>query len=200
MFGGVANVFIILLLGVSFAAQPAIYRNGLLSFTPRKYLAKASLIIDETGDALRRWLLGQIGTMTVIFLIVWIGLEIIGIPGALALGFIAGLLSFIPTVGAFLAGVVIILASLGSGWVAAGSAFGLYLFVQFLEGNILTPLIQRNAISIPPGTIFAAQIFLGVLFGLWGLGLALPLMAIAKVLLRHLKEDQRLGPPETAPS
>ncbi len=201
VFGGVANFFIVLVLGVCFAAQPSVYRDGVLGFVPRRYLAKTSRILDDTGETLRRWLLGQIGTMTVIFLIVWIGLEIIGIPGALALGLISGLLSFIPTVGAVIAGVVIVLASLGSGWVAAASAFGLYLFMQFLEGNILTPLIQRRAISIPPATIFAAQIFLGVLFGLWGLGLALPLLAIAKVLLTHLKEDNNLGPPATtAPS
>jgi predicted PurR-regulated permease PerM len=78
-----------------------------------------------------------------------------------------------------------VLASLGQGSAAVAGAFGLYLLVQFLEGNILTPLIQREAIDIPPATIFAAQIFLGFLFGLWGLALALPLMAMVNVALKH---------------
>jgi predicted PurR-regulated permease PerM len=111
----------------------------------------------------------------------------------LVLGFVTGLLSFIPTVGALVAGVVIVLASLGSSWTAVASAFGLYLFVQFLEGNILTPLIQRHAIDIPPATLFAAQILLGVLFGLWGLALALPLIAVAKVVINHFQPDDGLA-------
>jgi predicted PurR-regulated permease PerM len=186
VFGAVGNIFVIIFLGVMLALQPEVYRNGLLSFVPRRRATEAAHLIDDIGDTLRRWLLGQITTMTVIFLVAWIGLSIIGVPGALVLGFQAGLFTFVPTVGPFAAGTIIVLASLGSGWTAVASAFGLYLVVQFLEGNILTPLIQRHAINIPPATLFASQIFLGVLFGLWGLALALPLMATIKVALKHL--------------
>lgn len=186
VFGVFGNIFIIVFLGLLIAIQPDVYRNGLLSFVPPRHAERAAHLVDDIGGTLRRWLLGQITTMSVIFLISWTGLTIIGIPGALVLGFQAGLLTFVPTVGAFAAGTIIVLASLGSGWTAVVSAFGLYAVVQFLEGNILTPLIQRHAINIPPATLFASQIFLGVLFGLWGLALALPLMATAKVALRHL--------------
>jgi predicted PurR-regulated permease PerM len=186
LFETLGNIFIIVLLGLLVAAQPRLYRNGLLRFAPRRHAAQAAVLVDDIGEALRRWLVGQLMTMTAIFVVTWIGLTLIGIPGALVLGFIAGFLSFIPNVGAVLAGVLIVLASLGSGWPAVFGAFGLYLFVQFLEGNILTPLIQRHAIEIPPATLFAAQIFLGFLFGLWGLALALPLIAIVNVALKHL--------------
>ena len=143
-------------------------------------------LVDDVGDTLRRWLIGQLMTMTALFVVTWIGLTLIGVPGALVLGFITGFLSFIPNVGALIAGVLIVLASLGSGWAAVAAAFGLYLLVQFLEGNVLTPLIQRQAIDIAPAVLFAAQIFLGFLFGLWGLALALPLIAIVNVVLKHL--------------
>jgi len=189
LFSAVGNIFVIIFLGVLLALQPAVYRNGLLSFVPKRHAANAARLFDDIGETLRRWLIGQITTMSVIFVIVWTGLSIIGIPGALVLGFQAGLLTFVPTVGAFAAGTIIVLASLGSGWTAIVSAFGLYAAIQFLEGNILTPLIQRHAINIPPATLFASQIFLGVLFGLWGLALALPLMATVKVALRHLYAD-----------
>ena len=69
--------------------------------------------------------------------------------------------------------------------------------MQFLEGNILTPLIQRRAIDIAPAVLFAAQIFLGFLFGLWGLALALPLIAIVNVVLKHLYPED--GEPAAAP-
>lgn len=179
------NVFVIILLGVLLAAQPGLYRNGVLRFIPGQYKTEAADLADDIGETLRRWLVGQLMTMTSLFVITWVGLTIIGIPGALVLGFITGLLSFIPNVGAVLAGVLIVLASLGSGWAAISAAFGLYLLVQFLEGNVLTPLIQRRAIDIPPATLFAAQIFLGFLFGLWGLALALPIIAIVNVVLKH---------------
>jgi predicted PurR-regulated permease PerM len=190
LFEGVGNFFVVIFLGLLLAAQPQLYRDGILRFVPRRYTQEAAGLIDDIGETLRRWLLGQMATMSSLFLLTWIGLTIIGIPGALVLGFLTGLLTFIPNVGAILAGFLIVLASLGSGWTAIASAFGLYLLVQFLEGNVLTPLIQRHAISIPPATLFAAQIFLGVLFGLWGLALALPLIAIIKVVLNHLWPDQ----------
>jgi predicted PurR-regulated permease PerM len=185
LFETVGNIFIIILLGLLIATQPSLYRNGMLRFVPTSYRARTAELADDMGETLRRWLMGQLMTMTSLFLITWIGLTLIGIPGALVLGFITGLLSFIPNVGAVLAGALIVLASLGQGSAAVAGAFGLYLLVQFLEGNILTPLIQREAIDIPPATIFAAQIFLGFLFGLWGLALALPLMAMINVALKH---------------
>jgi predicted PurR-regulated permease PerM len=195
VFGALGNIFVVIFLGLMLAAQPEVYRNGLLSFFPSRYSVHAARLIDDTAETLRRWLLGQIMTMSAIFVVTWVGLTIIGIPGALVLGFQAGLLTFIPTVGAVIAGIIIVLASLGSGWTAIFSAFGLYLLVQFLEGNVLTPLIQRHAINIPPATLFASQIFLGVLFGIWGLALALPLIAAIKVGLKHL-----YGEGETMPA
>jgi predicted PurR-regulated permease PerM len=185
LFETVGNIFIIVLLGLLVAAQPSLYRNGMLRFVPKRHAASAAQLADDVGETLRRWLMGQLMTMTSLFIVTWIGLTLIGIPGALVLGFITGLLSFIPNVGAVLAGTLIVLASLGSGWAAVAGAFGIYLLVQFLEGNILTPLIQRHAINVPPATLFAAQIFLGFLFGVWGLALALPLIAITNVVLKH---------------
>lgn len=199
LFSTVGNIFIIIFLGVMLALQPEVYRNGVLNLVPKRRAAAAARLIDDIGETLRRWLLGQITTMSVIFIVDWVGLTIIGIPGALVLGFQAGLFTFVPTVGPFAAGTVIVLASLGSGGTAVASALVLCLVVQFLEGNIMTPLIQRHAINIPPATLFASQIFLGVLFGLWGLALALPLMATAKVALKHVYAEQALGEPAKAP-
>lgn len=197
LFETLGNIFIIILLGLLMAAQPSLYRNGMLRFVPRRYGASAADLADELGETLRRWLMGQLMTMTSLFVITWIGLTLIGVPGALVLGFITGLLSFIPNVGAVLAGVLIVLASLGSGWAAVAGAIALYLLVQFLEGNVLTPLIQRHAISIPPATLFGAQIFLGFLFGLWGLALALPLIAMANVTLKHFFPVEESAAPAT---
>jgi len=186
----VGNFFIVLFLGLTFAAQPGVYRNGLLFMTPARQRARATVIVDRIGETLERWLLAQIVTMFAVFLVTSIGLAIIGIQGAFILGIQAGLLAFIPTVGALIAGLIVVLASLASGWVAAASALLLFLGVHALESYILTPIIQRQALEIPPATLFAFQILLGTVFGIWGLALALPLIAVVKVMIDHFKSSQ----------
>jgi predicted PurR-regulated permease PerM len=186
----VGNFFIVLFLGLTFAAQPTVYREGLLFMVPARHRPRATAIFDRIGETLERWLMAQILTMFAVFVVTWIGLAIIGIQGSFILGIQAGLLAFIPTVGALIAGLVVVLASLASGWVAAASAFALFLGVHALESYILTPILQRQALNIPPATLFAFQILLGVVFGIWGIALALPLIAIAKVMIDYFKAEE----------
>jgi predicted PurR-regulated permease PerM len=186
----VGNFFIVLFLGLTFAAQPGVYRTGLLYMAPARHRARTTIIVDRISETLERWLIAQIITMAAVFVVTWIGLALIGIQSSFILGIQAGLLAFIPTVGALVAGLIVVLASLASGWVAAASAFALFLGVHALESYVLTPIIQRQALDIPPATLFGFQILLGVVFGIWGISLALPLMAIVKVLIDHFKADE----------
>jgi len=165
---------------------------------PARYRTRATVIIDRIGETLERWLIAQIITMFVVFVVTWIGLSIIGIQSSFILGIQAGLLTFIPTVGALIGGLIVVLASLASGWFASLSAFILFIGVHALESYVLTPLLQRQALDIPPATLFAFQILLGVVFGIWGLALALPLMAVAKVMIDYFKADEL--PSGTAPA
>jgi predicted PurR-regulated permease PerM len=194
----VGNFFIVLFLGLCFAAQPGVYRDGLLSMTPVKHRGTAAILVDRIGDTLERWLIAQMVTMAAVFLVTWIGLEIIGIESSFILGIQAGLLAFIPTIGALLGGLIVVLASLASGWVAGASAFVLFLGVHALESYVLTPIIQRQALDIPPATLFAFQILLGIVFGVWGLALALPLLAIGKVVIDFLRSENKKQPGEMA--
>jgi predicted PurR-regulated permease PerM len=194
----VGNFFIVLFLGLTFAAQPGIYRKGLLYMVPARHRAPATAIVDRIGDTLERWLIAQMITMFAVFLVTWIGLALIGVQSAFILGVQAGLLTFIPTVGALLGGLIVVLASLASGWVAAISAFGLFLGIHVMESYILTPMLQRQALEIPPATLFAFQILLGVVFGVWGLALALPLVAVVKVIIEHFKADEGSAEPAAA--
>jgi predicted PurR-regulated permease PerM len=183
----VGNFFIVLFLGLAFAAQPGIYRDGLLFIAPAKHRVRAAVIIDRISETLERWLIAQIIVMLAVGVVTSIGLAIIGIPGSFILGIQAGLLAFIPTLGAIIGGMIVVLASIASGWIATLSAFILFLGVHAMESYVLTPILQRQALNIPPATLFAFQILLGVVFGIWGLALALPLVAIAKVLIDHFK-------------
>ncbi len=193
VFGAIGNLFIVVVLGLFVAADPRTYRDGLLRFVPSRHRTHAASVADDIGMTLRHWLFGQLVVMAAIFVCVWLGLTLVGIDGALVLGLQAGLLCFIPTIGALVAGIVIVLASLASGLKGVVAGLCVYLLVQTLESYVLTPFVQKRALDIPPATLFAGQILLGVLFGLWGVALALPLMAVAKVLLDRLYIEDTLG-------
>ena len=107
----VGNFFIVLFLGIAFATQPGVYRDGLLFMAPARHRARATTIVDRIGETLERWLIAQIITMVAVFLVTWIGLSIIGIQSSFILGIQAGLLAFIPTVGAILGGLIVVLAN-----------------------------------------------------------------------------------------
>ena len=188
--GALGNFFIVLFLGLAFATQPGVYRKGLLHLTPKKHRPAMTDIVDRISGTLERWLIAQMITMLAVGAVTWIGLMLIGVPSAFILGVQAALLAFIPTVGALIAGLIVVLASLASGWVAAASAFVLFLGVHAMESYVLTPILQRQALDIPAATLFAFQIMLGVVFGVWGLALALPVLAIVKVVLDFLREGE----------
>ncbi|WP_458760803.1 AI-2E family transporter [Afipia sp. TerB] len=188
--GAVGNFFIVLFLGLAFAAQPSVYRKGILAMSPVRHRANVETVVDRISNTLERWLIAQMITMTAVFAVTWIGLSIIGIPGSFILGVQAGLLAFIPTLGAILGGLIILLASISSGWIAVLSAFVLFMGVHALESYILTPILQRQALEIPPATLFAFQILLGVVFGVWGLTLALPILAVSKVIIDFIRQEE----------
>src|SRR5207249_8078209 len=117
--------------------QPSGYHDGLLFMCPDRHRDRATIIIDRIGFTLERWLIAQIITMFAVFLVTWVGLAVIGIQSSFILGIQAGLLAFIPTVGALLGGLIVVLASLASGWIAAASAFVLFLGIHALESYVL---------------------------------------------------------------
>ena len=193
LFNALGNVLVIVFLGVAVAADPGSYRNGAVRFLPPHRRERGGQVLDGMGETLRHWLFAQLVTMLVIFVCVWAGLAFLGVGGSLILGLQAGLLAFVPTVGPLVAGLVLLLASLASGFTAMLGALGVYLVVQCLESYVLTPFLQKQALDIPPATIFAGQLLLGVLFGLWGIALALPMMAVINVLLEQLYIEETLG-------
>jgi predicted PurR-regulated permease PerM len=185
-FGVVGNIVVILVMGVFLAAQPDLYRDGLTRLVAPSSRRRFGQVLDEIGRTLRFWLIGQFITMTIIGLVVWAALAAVGMPGAILLGLTAGLLNFVPVIGPILAGIPIVLVAMAQDWWIVFYALGVYLFIQFLEGNILTPLIQRRAVRLPPALILGAIVIMGLLFGLPGIILATPFAAVVMVAVKRL--------------
>jgi predicted PurR-regulated permease PerM len=123
--------------------------------------------------------------MTVVGVLTWLGLWLIGVPLAVVLGLIAALLAFIPNIGPIIAAVPAVLLALSEGPTTALLVVGVYVAVQSLESYVITPLIQQEQVSLPPALIISMQLLMGVLFGILGLALATPMAALGLTLIRE---------------
>lgn len=184
--GVLGTALFVVLLGAYFAAQPALYLFGLSALLDPALDGEAKRLLRAMGDGLRGWLLGQLVGMAFVGATSFAGLWALGVPLAGVLAVLSALLNFIPILGPFIAAVPAVLVAGASGdltlalWVAS-----LYLAVQIVEGDLLTPMVQSRAANIPPGVLLLGQLFLGGLFGLAGLALAAPLLAMALPLVRE---------------
>ncbi len=196
LFGILGNAVVIIFLGIFLAAQPTVYRDAVLLLLPPEHRGHVGTVLNEAGEILRHWLLGQAVTMLAIFLFTWIGLMLVGVEPSFALGLQAGLLAFIPNIGPLISGILIVLASLDGGVASVVGGLAIYLGVQILESYLLTPLIQKRAINVPPAFLFASQIILGLLFGFYGLALATPIAAIGRIFILRFYVEDTLGGPQ----
>ena len=190
--GVVVNIAIILTAGIYFAFNPSLYYEGALKLLPSKRQPRAREVLDTIGFTLRRWMLGRISIMTINGSLTALGLWFLGVPLALPLGLITALFNFIPNIGPFLAAVPAILIAFTQSSAQAGYTAILFLFVQTLEGYVLTPLIQQKAVELPPVMIIAAQLLLGILFGFLGVLLAVPITAVVFLTIKMLYVEDLL--------
>jgi predicted PurR-regulated permease PerM len=191
--GITVNIGIVLLIGGYLAVNPAVYTKNLLRLLPLSRRERGKEVLAALGHVLRWWLLGRITAMIVVGVLTTLSLSAIGVPLALALGVIAGLLSFIPYFGPLLSVIPALLIALVEGPVVVLYVILVYMGVQFLEGNFLTPIIQQRTISLPPAVLLTSQLLMAGLFGFYGMLLATPLAAAVIVLVQMLYIEDVLG-------
>ncbi|MEX2174357.1 MAG: AI-2E family transporter [Pirellulaceae bacterium] len=191
--GAVLGLVVILFTGLFLAFDPGLYRRGVLRLVSRGTRRRAGEILDALEKALRGWLVSQSFSMTVVGLATALGLWLLGIPLALALGFIAFLFTFVPYVGPIVATVPAVLVALTVGPTQALYVGLFYFGVQMIEGNLLTPLIQQQMVKLPPALTISAQMLMGVLLGTVGIVFATPLAACCLVLVQMLYVEDTLG-------
>ncbi len=190
-----AKLLFVFFTGVFLAASPARYRGGLLRLLPAGRRDRAGEVADEIGRTLRGWILGRIVAMAIIGTAFWIGLLLIGVPAAGGLALIAAMLEFVPFLGPVLAFVPAALLALTQGVPAVLAVGVLFVVIEQLEGNLVTPLVQRRTALVPPVATIAA-IFVGAtVFGVVGMLVATPLVAVVLVLVKMLYLHDVLGQP-----
>lgn len=185
-FGAVGNLLIMLVIGLYVALDPESYRRGLVSLLAPTMRAAGEEVLRKATDALQNWLVAQLMAMALVGVLTWFGLWLVGVPLAKILGLIAALLAFIPNIGPIIAAVPAVLLGFSEGPTTALLVVGVYVTVQALESYAITPLIQRERVSLPPALIISVQLLMGVLFGVLGLALATPMAALGLTLVREV--------------
>ncbi|WP_281701027.1 AI-2E family transporter [Acetobacter malorum] len=195
-FGSVGTMVVIVIAGIYFALSPRLYANGILRLTPERHRPLVRSLLQTIAHTLSAWVAGQMLDMTVVGVLTWLGLWAIGMPLALPLGLVAGTANFIPYLGAFVGAIPALLIGLSVGTQEALMVLGLYGVIQAFEGYVMSPFIQKRAVSMPPALTILSQTIFGAFLGMWGFIFASPitavLLAVATRLSAPLKEKDML--------
>ncbi len=200
MSNALTDALLVLVVALFLAADPAPYRRGLLRLVPPARRPRAAEVLDALGGGLWHWILGQSVAMLCVGVVTAAGLTLLGIPLALALGILAGLLNFIPYLGPILSGGPAVLIAFAQSPADALNTLLLFVAIQNLEGYVLTPMLQRRAVSIPPALGILAIVGLAALFGTYGVLFATPLLLVIMILVRMLYVEDALGDRAPDPS
>jgi predicted PurR-regulated permease PerM len=186
--GGALTSFVFMLfIAIFFVTEPVNYLEGLLTLIPRSYRPRALEIFQHLGGMLQRWFVGQLISMTMSgIMIAFVTGVILGLPNAVALGVISGLMEFIPNFGSIIAVIPAVIIALAEDPVLVPVVIAAYLIVQQVQSNVVMPRIMSRQISIPAAFILIAQIIGAALFGFMGILLALPMAIVVMVLVREI--------------
>ncbi|OAN55894.1 MULTISPECIES: AI-2E family transporter [unclassified Sphingobium] len=191
--GAITSAVMMLVLAIFIAVEPKLYERGVAWMLPMEKRAHFYRIADRMGWTLRRLMFGRLIGMAVEGVGTWLLLWAGGVPMAGLLGILTGLFAFLPNLGSIISGILIILVGFSAGTDTGLYAFGVYLAVQVVDGYLIVPMVAKRATDLAPALVLAAQILFGALFGIIGLFLADPIVAMIKVYLEERSKAMAAG-------
>lgn len=187
--GIVTNLVMILVIGLFIAVEPRLYERGLAWMLPSANRERFYRTSDRMGYTLRRLMAGRLLGMAVEGFGTWLLLMAGGVPMAALLGLLTGILAFLPNIGAIVSGLLIVLIGFSAGIDTGLWAVFVYAVVQIVDGYLIVPFVARRTVDLAPALVLGAQLIFGALFGILGLALADPIVAMAKAALEQKSED-----------
>jgi predicted PurR-regulated permease PerM len=188
--GAITSMAMILVIGIFLAIEPRLYERGIAWMLPLRSRGTFYRTISQMGHTMRRLMAGRLLGMLVEGIGTWLLLWVGGVPMAALLGLLTGLLAFIPNIGAIVSGVLIVLAGFSVSTDAGLWAIGVYVVVQIVDGYLIVPYVARKTVDLAPALVLGAQLLFGALFGLLGLALADPIIAMIKTALERKSEEE----------
>ena len=190
VFGVLSSVLLVVAFGLFIALEPRLYQRGLAWLVPSRQRMHTQITLDRMAYTLRRLMAGRLAGMFFEGVLTWIALSLGNVPMALLLGILTGLLAFIPNVGAFVSGVLMVAVGFSAGVDTGLWAIGTYFAVQTFDGYVMLPYVARKTVDMPPAITLGAQILLGTLLGFMGLLRADPITAMITVALERGSERE----------
>lgn len=202
--GGLTTLSMIVIIGLFIAIEPRIYERGMAWMLPSDMRARYFRTSDRIGKTLRHLMAGRLLGMAVEGVGTWLLLLVGGVPMAALLGLLTGILAFLPNIGAIISGALIILIGFSVNVETGLWAVAVYLIVQIVDGYLIVPYVAKKTVDLAPALVLGAQVIFGALFGILGLALADPLVAMVKAALdqKSIDDEAADGPPPliTAPA
>lgn len=186
--GALTTMFMIMVIGLFVAMDPHVYDRGLQWMVPQDQRREFALVVARMSRTLRRLLAGRLLGMAAEGILTWVALMLGGVPMALILGILTGLLAFIPNIGAFISGALMVAVGFSAGMDTGWWAVGTYVIVQTFDGYVLIPIVAKRTVDLPPALTLGTQILASALFGILGLALADPMTALIKTALERRSE------------
>ncbi|RKF20978.1 AI-2E family transporter [Altericroceibacterium spongiae] len=189
--GGFTTLFLILIIGIYVAFEPRLYERGVAWILPAPRRTSFHLTIQRMAETMRRLMAGRLLGMVFEGIFTYIMLALYGVPMAVLLAILTGVLAFIPNIGAVVSGVLMVLVGFSGGTDMGLYTIFVYALVQTFDGYVVIPLIAKKTVDLAPALVLAMQLVMGILFGILGLFLADPLLAMIKVALERRSEIHR---------
>src|SRR5688572_11805218 len=188
-----AGIILIIFVAIYIAADPDTYHRGMMHLFPHHMRTRAGEVLSAIAIVLRRWLVTQLIAMIVIGTVTTIALLILDVKAAFALGLIAGLMEFIPTVGPLLSAIPAVAMGFLDSPQKAVTVAALYMGIQFMENHLLIPMLMKGGVDVPPVLTILAQALFTLLFGFLGLMVAVPAIAATMVAVKMLYVERVVG-------
>jgi len=186
----------VVVMALYLARQPAQYRDGLISLFAPRHRAIAMRVFDDAAATLRAWVVGQLIAMAVLAALTAVGLWILGVPYWLAFGIFTGLVAIVPFFGTLVSTLLPALFVVASGdWVKVLLVILLGVLVHVFEANLVVPRIMQHKVELPPVLTIASVLVMGTLLGPIGLIVAVPVLCVTMVLIRHILHGEIYGEP-----
>jgi predicted PurR-regulated permease PerM len=191
----------VVVMALYLARQPGMYRDGLISLFPPRDRPIAVRVFDDAAATLRAWVVGQLIAMAVLASLTAIGLWILGVPYWLAFGIFTGLVAVVPFFGTLVSTLLPALFMVASGdWLKVLLVLILGVLVHVFEANVVVPRIMQRKVDLPPVLTIASVLVMGTLLGAIGLIVAVPVLCVTMVLIRHILHGEIYGEPGRKPA
>lgn len=185
IFGGLTTLLLITIIGIYLAMEPKLYERGVAWLVVRNRRDEFFATASQMAYTMRRLMAGRLIGMVFEGIFTWALLAWYGVPMAALLGILTGLLAFIPNLGALIAGALMVLVGFSGGTEMGLYTVFVYFLVQTFDGYVIIPLIAKKTVDLAPAVVLTGQLIMGILFGVLGLFLADPMLAMLKVALER---------------